>query len=105
MPHWLPILRFAIFLIIIGFISWLIFRLRIRILFKAIYMTVPTAVVLVIIGITLNAWPVLVYIVGGLITLGALLYFYLTKKPWLYYYSVILVALTLMVYTLMGGEI
>jgi hypothetical protein len=105
LPGWVPITRFGVFLIIIGLISWLIFRLKIRTLFKAIYMTVPTAVVLVIIGIAFNAWPVMVYIVGGLITLGVLIYFYLTRKPWLYFYSIILVALTLMIYTLLGGEI
>jgi len=68
-------------------------------------MTVPTAVVLVTIGILLYSLPVVPYIVGAILTVGVLFYFYRTKEPWLYYYSVILVAITLMIFTLMGGEI
>jgi hypothetical protein len=105
LPRWVPIARYGVFLVIIVFISWLVFRSRLWTLIKAIYLTVPTASVLAIIGIALNAWPVLMYAIGGVITLAVLAYFYITKKPWLYFYSMILVALTLMVYTLTGGEI
>ena len=104
-PRWLPMVRHILFLIIIALISWIIFRLKLPALIKASFLTVPTAVVLVTIGILLYPSPILPYLLSGVLTLGVLLYFYLTKKPWLYYYSVVLVALALMVFTLMGGEI
>jgi hypothetical protein len=104
-PQWIQIARTIIFLVIIALISWAVFRSKLPVLVKAIYMTVPTAVVLVIIGILLYPWPFLPYLIGGILTAGVLLYFYRAKKPWLYYYSVILVALTLMIFTLTGGEI
>jgi hypothetical protein len=86
-------------------ISWLVFRSKLRVLIKAIFMTVPTAVTLVTIGILLYPSPFLPYLVGVILTIGVLYYFYRTHKSWLYYYSVILVALVLMVFTLMGEEI
>ena len=104
-PRYFPLARHALFLIIIALISWAVFRTRLRPLLKAIFMTVPTAVVLVTIGIVLYPSPVLPYLVGAVLTIGVVLYFYRTKRPWLYYYSVVLVALVLMVFTLMGGEI
>jgi hypothetical protein len=104
-PRYFPLARHALFLIIIALISWAVLRTRLRPLLKAIFMTVPAAVTLVTIGILLYPSPILPYLLGGVLTLGALLYFYLTKKPWLYYYSVVLVALALLVFTLMGGEI
>ena len=104
-PQYFPLARHALFLIIIALISWAVFRTRLRPLLKAIFMTVPTAVVLVTIGIMLYPSPVLPYLVGAVLTISVLFYFYRTKRPWLYYYSVVLVALALMVFTLMGGEI
>jgi hypothetical protein len=105
LPRWLPVARHILFVIIIGLISWVMFRLKLPVLIKAIFMTVPTAVTLVTIGILLNPVPVLPYVIGGLLTIGVLYYFYRTNKSWLYYYSVSLVAVILMVFTLMGGEI
>ena len=103
--QWFPIMRHALFLVLIGFISWPIFLSKLGTLYKAIYMTVPVAVLLANIGIFLYEWPVVPYVVGGVCILVVLYYFYRTKQPWLYYYSAILVALTLMVFTLLGGEI
>ncbi len=103
--QWFPMIRHALFLVIIGLISWPIFRSKLGTLYKAIYMTVPLAVILVTIGIFLYRWPVVPYLVGGLFTIGVLLYLYRTKQPWLYHYTVLLVALSLMIFTLLGGEI
>jgi len=103
--RWFPLIRHALFLVIIGLISWPIFRSKLGVLFKAIYITVPVAIFLVTIGIFLYEWPIVPYLVGGVFTLVVLFCFYRTKQPWLYYYSVILVALTLMIFTLLGGEI
>jgi hypothetical protein len=103
--QWFAFARHALFLVIIGLISWPVFRSRLGVLFKAIYMTVPAAVFLATVGIYLNNWPIAVYLVGALSVIAVLFYFYRTKRPWLYYYCIILVALTLMIFTLTGGEI
>jgi hypothetical protein len=93
------------FVVIIGIISWIVFRSGLRVLYKAIYMTVPVAVVLATVGIFLYRWPIVSYSVGSLLCIGALCYLYRTKQPWLYYYTVILVGITLAIFTLLGGEI
>ena len=103
--YWFPPAKHAMFMVIIGLISWPIFRSKLGSLYKAIYMTVPLAVVFATIGILLYHWPVLPYLVGGLFAIGVLFYLYRTKQPWLYLYTVILVALSLMIFTLLGGEI
>jgi hypothetical protein len=100
-----PMMRHAFFLVIIGLISWLVFRSKLGTLYKAIYMTVPLAVIFVTLGMFLYHWPVVPYLVGGLFTIGVLFYLYRTKQPWLYFYTVILVALSLMIFTILGGEI
>lgn len=102
---WFPLVMHGSFVVVIGLISWLVWRTKWGVLTKAIYLTVPCAVVFVTIGMFLSNWPVLVYTLGGLLGLGVLSYFYRTKQPWLYYYSVILVGLTLAIFTLAGGEI
>jgi len=103
--QWFPPVRHALFVAIIILISWPIFRSKLGTLYKAIYLTVPLAVMLVSIGIFLYPLPVVPYLVSGLFTAGVLFYLYRTRQPWLYYYTVLLVALTLMVFTLLGGEI
>ena len=103
--HWFPPTKHAMFVVVIGLISWPIFRSKLHTLYKAIYMTVPLAVVFVTAGIFLYRWPVLPYLVGALLTAGVLFYLYRTKRPWLYFYTVILVALSLMILTLLGVEI
>ena len=103
--QWFPMIRHAVFLIIICLISWPVFRSKLGMLYKAIYMTVPLAVIFVTIGIFLYQWHIVPYLVGGLFAIGFLFYLYRTEQPWLYYYTVVLVALSLMIFTLLGGEI
>ena len=103
--RWFPPAKHLMFVVIIGLISWFILRSKLGTLYKAIYLTVPLAVILVSVGIFLYSWPVVPYLVGGFITIGILYYLYRTRQPWLYYYTVVLVALTLMIFTLLGGEI
>jgi hypothetical protein len=103
--HWFPPAKHAVFVVIIGLISWLIFRSKLRALYKAIYMTVPLSVVFVTLGMFLYRWPVVVYSIGSLFGVSVLYYFYRTKRPWLYYYTVILVGLVLAIFSFLGGEI
>jgi len=103
--HWFPPMMHALFVVIIGLISWLVFRSKLGVLYKAIYMTVPLAVIFVTLGILLYRWPVVAYSLGSLFAIGVLYYFYHTKKPWLYYYTLILVGLAMLMVGLLGIEI
>jgi hypothetical protein len=103
--YWFPPLMHASFVLVIFFISWIVFRSKLGVLYKAIYLTVPVAVVLTTVGIFLYRWPIVSYSVGSLLCIGALYYLYRIKQPWLYYYTVILVGITLAIFTLLGGEI
>ena len=103
--YWFPPLMHGSFVVVIGLISWFVFRSKLGVLYKAIYMTVPVAVVLATLGIFLYSWPIVLYSVGSLFCIGTLYYFYRTKQPWLYYYTVVLVGLIMGSYTLLGGEI
>jgi len=103
--HWFPPVMHIAFVALIGLISWAIFRTKIRVLFKAIYLTVPVAVALTTLGIFFYQWPAVPYLLGFLLIADVLYYFYRTKQPWLYYYSVILIGLVLAIFSLLGGEI
>ena len=102
---WFPQLALVIYLIIIVYISWLIFRSRLEEIFKGIYSTVPSAVVFAVTWLLLRRWPVLAYGVCALILLIIIYYLYRTKKSWRYYYPVILVAAVLLVMNILGIEI
>lgn len=102
---WIGPISLTVATILIAFISWFIFRSKLATLYKAIYMTVPSAIVFTIIGITLYRWPVLAYTAGILLGAGIMIYFYLSKKPWLYYYVLISVGLALAVSSLLGAQI
>ena len=103
--QWFPPARHVLFLVIIGLISWPILKSRLRTLLKAIYLVVPVAVTLVTVGLLLNTLPLLSYLICALLSLATLVYLYLTRRPWLYYFAVIIVAFSLLVFNLMGGEI
>lgn len=103
--RWLPPLMHGSFVIVILVISWFILRSKLKRLFKAIYLTVPTATVLVTLGMFLYHWPLISYVLNGLLCLCALYYLYRAKQSWLYYYAIILVGLVLFIFTLSGGEI
>jgi len=102
---WYPSVKHAAFVVVIGLISLPIFQSKLSTLYKAIYMTVPLAVVFVTLGMFLYRWPVAVYSLGSLFSIGVLYYFYRTKRPWLYYYTLILVGLTMLLVGLLGIEI
>jgi len=102
---WFYPAQHALFMVIIGLISWLVFRSKLGVLYKAIYMTVPLAVAFVTIGMFLYRWPIVAYSLGGLLGAGVLYYFHHTKQPWLYYYTLVLVGLAMLIAGLLGIEI
>ena len=103
--YWFPPLMHFSFVVIIGIISWFVFRSKLKVLYKAIFMTVPVAVILATVGIFLYQWQIAVYSVGALLCAGTLYLFYRTKQPWLYYYAVCLVSITMAIFMMTGGEI
>lgn len=104
-PRWLPVLFHGSFLIVIGLISWAIFRTKWPVLIKAIYMVVPAAVVLVTVGMFLSEWPLLAILVGGIATGATFYYFFRTKQPWQYWYAITLIAIVMFFVTVFGVEI
>ncbi len=104
-PDWYFALRHLLFLALILLITWIIFRTKLQPIYKAIFMTVPLAVVYLTIGVFFYQWPLLVYAICGLLTLGLLYYFISRKKSWLYSYTVIFVAVTLLIVMITGVEI
>ena len=98
-------LRPLTLLVILAILSWLVFHSKVVTLFKAIYTTVPVATVLAFIGIYFERQPVLIYSLGALFSLGILSYLFITKKSWLYYFSVVLISITLLLVILTGMEI
>ncbi len=103
--NWFPPTLHGAYVIIIALISWFIFRSKLKPIFKAIFATVPLATVFVTIGIFFYMWPIAVYILSSLFGLGVLYYLYRTKQPWIYYFTLILVSLTLLIGSLLGMEI
>lgn len=82
--------------LIIGFLilvvlSWIIFRSKLASLYKMIYTTVPVSMVLaaIIVFCSDKGWAVLGYSLDAIFLFGVLAYLFFTKKPWLYYLSVI----------------
>jgi len=98
--RWLPQMKHIIFVITIILISLLVFKSKLRELFKAIYLTVPLMVIFSDIEIFLYGYPILTYSVNCLILLIIVFYFYINKKSWIYYYSAILVASVLLIMNL-----
>ena len=102
---WYPIMKHAMFLVVICLISWFVFKSKLDTLYKAIFMTVPLAVIFATIGIFFYPWPFAVYLIGILFGASVLYYFYRTEQPWLYYYTLILIGITMLLVVLLGIEI
>lgn len=102
---WFPPIMHFLFVGLIGLISWFVFKSKLKTLCKAVYMIVPLAVIFATIGMFLGQWPVIAYSLGILFSIGILYYFYRTKQPWLYYYTLILISLAMLITSLLGLEI
>lgn len=103
---WFPPAKHASFVVIILVISFFVFRAKkLKDIYKAIYACVPTAVTLVTVGMFLNHWQILVYIVSAVIYAAIILFLFLKKKPWVYWYSVTLTAAVLLIMAVTGVEI
>ena len=101
---WFPTAKHIAFLAVIVMISLPILRSRLGEIYKAVFLMVPVAVFLATIGILLYRWQPFPYMVGAVFVLGTLAYLYRTRQSWLYHYAVIVVATSLMIFTLAGGD-
>lgn len=102
---WFPMGKHILFMVIIALISWFILKSNLKELYKAIYSAVPTAVILVTVGMFLYHWPIIEYVVSMLILGIIIFYLYKTKKSWIFYYAVTWVALGLLVMSILGMDI
>jgi hypothetical protein len=101
---YMPVMMSIISLgVVVGY--WFVFKSKLKEIYKATLMTVPTAVVLVVVGVAFFRWPVIAYSIGVALTAGTLFYFYKTKQPWLYWFAVIIVAVALLAMNLTSVEI
>jgi len=103
--RWFMPLMLIIFVFIIALVSWLIFKSGLGEIYKAVYLTMPSAVIFVAISILLYRQPAAAYGVNALVLGAIIVYLYETKKPWLYYYAVVLVATVLLITALLGVDI
>jgi len=103
--YWFPPMMHILFLSLIVLISWFVFKSKLKVFYKAIYMTVPLATIFATIGMFLYQWPIVSYSLGILFGMCVLYYFYRTKQPWIYYYTLVLISFTMLIVTLFGIEI
>ncbi len=98
-------LTLALYVVFFIVLSWFVFRSKLPAVIKAIFATAPLVVIYVSIGILTYQLPALSYGLCGLVFAAILAYLYRTKQQWIYYYSVIFTTLTLLIFTLSGGDI
>lgn len=103
--RWYPVSKHVSFFILIYIASYFIFRSRWPRLVKAIYMTVPLAVMYASIGMFLNRWPALVWSLAILCGAIVLLCLYRLKSNWLYYFAFIAMSITMSLVMLFGVDI
>lgn len=105
MSSWFMSSTLVLFIAMLAGLSWFVFRLSLPDLFKAIYLTMPLVVVLVSIGILTYPNPILAYGLSAVLVADVIIYLRHTKRPWIYYYATLFTAITLLVFSLAGGEI
>lgn len=89
-----PMIGRVVYLVLIALISWFIFRSKLNDTIKATYLTVPLMIVFVMLGLTLYQQPKwIITAIGVLIISGTLAFIKIKKFSWLYYFSILYVAL------------
>lgn len=102
-PH---IIGRVIYLLLICIISWFVLRSRLNDVIKATFLTMPLMVILVMTGLILyhqSKW--MIAGVGAIIICSALYYIYKKKLSWLYYFSVLYVAVVALCIIIFNVEI
>lgn len=99
---WYMLLIFAVMLAIL---SWFVLKSTLPDLIKATWTTVPLVVVLVGIGILTYPNSLLSFGLSAAVVMLILLYLWLSKTSWIYFYATLFTTITLLIFTLSGGEI
>lgn len=82
-------IQYVVYLIIVAIISWLILKSKkFSVLVKAIYLTMPTMIIFVTMGMLFNKTPIIMIGLSAVIALGAFYYLYLKKLPWQYWLAI-----------------
>lgn len=89
-------------LLLILFLSWLIFRSKINDTVKATFLTMPLMVVLVLTGIGFYQQPAWIVGIGAVVIGAVLFYLHQRRLPWVYYFATLYVA-ALALYVLVSG--
>lgn len=83
------IIQYAIYLVIVAVISWLILKSKkFSVLAKATYLTMPTMIIFVIMGMFLYRMPIVMIGLSVLIALSAFYYLYIKRLPWQYWLAI-----------------
>lgn len=102
---WYPLAKHLIFVFIVGLISRQIFKSKVKSVFKAIYLTLPLAMIYISLIILFYRWPIVIFSLAIYFFLGTLYFLKKKRLHWLYYWALILVSITLLVLSLMSAQI
>ena len=94
------------YLLLLLFISWLVFRSKLNHLAKAAYLTMPLMAVLILAGVRFYQQPQWVVFGTGAVIVGAVTFYIFRKNlPWLYYFATFYVAALALYVVIAGIEI
>ncbi|MBP7110014.1 MAG: hypothetical protein KBB09_00385 [Firmicutes bacterium] len=93
------------FLAIMAGAFWLVYRSRLHVVFKAAFLMVPFATLLVLVGMKFYLVPLTAYAIGAVAGAILLLLLYRRKEHWLYAFSALLVMAALLIMGLLGVDI
>jgi hypothetical protein len=102
---WFAPVKNLLFLSLMLVLSLFVFKSKLKPLYKAIYMTAPLTVIFMNIGMFSYQLPIVTYSLGVLFFSCVLYYLFKTKKPWIYYYSLLFVSFVMLLVMLLGIEI
>jgi hypothetical protein len=82
----------GVYFVLLGILSWFIFRSKLNDLLKALYLTMPLMTVLVGVGIALNAQPKWIRLAAGAVAVFAVLAYLVKRKlSWMYVFAAVFV--------------
>ena len=99
--HRFSLIMNSLFVLFIGLVCFFVFRKKTKSLFEATFLTIPIGAALIGIGILFYRLPVVQYVLGALFIFSVFYYFYRNKRSWLYYYSVIITSLVLVIFNIL----
>jgi hypothetical protein len=102
---WVLALGLLLSVALVGAVSWRALRSDLSPLQKAIFLTVPLAVIYASLGIALSQWPTIAMAGGAVFFVGLLAFLRRSGQPWFYTCALVLVSLSMLALTLTGTDI